>query len=1011
MRNATTGVFLAVLCLMALALPLAAQNAALAGTAKDPQNAAMPGVTVTLTNLDTGVALATETDATGNYEFPFVKPGRYSLKAEQKGFQTFVQGEVTLAVAERMRLDPAMQLGEASTLVTITESAGAVQTESSNLGEVVTSKKITEIPLNGRFFLDLALLATGTSVPSTNNRTFLAVPSGIGISGVNASGTREDSTNYVFDGINLSDMVQNQITFQPNIEMMQEFKVLTNAFSAEYGRNAGIIITGVSKSGSNGVHGSAFEFVRNEKFDAKNFFDAAGPIAPFKRNVYGYSVGGPIKRNKTFFFTSYEGREGREVATIKTQVPSEAQRAGVTNPVIQKLLGIVPRANDATGTFVIASAPRKRELNQFSGRIDHNFSPKHFLYGTFLSNRDSRSEPTLQGNNLPGFGDFRPAKRELLALAYTTVISPAMTNELRAGLNRVSIQFAQDDKANPADFGISSPAAVFPNFNVPGALRFGGIDGFPQGRGDTTFQYSDTLGWVRGRHAMKFGVDFRRFRNNNFNYGTGGTINFASLAAFLAGTAGSATETALAVTPAIRVSAFGAFAQDDFKVSPKLTLNLGLRWEYNGVPSEKYNRIGIYQFAQNNVVATGAGAQPYNRQFTNFGPRVGFAYDPTGKGKTVVRGGVGIYYDQPVTNVVTPSGSNPPFSASVNNTSNINLASPFAVPPGGSSSIQAIDPNFKSGAVYSYNLNVQREMMGTVFQVTYVGSQGRHLRLGGDYNQGVNGVRPIQKYSSIFIQESVSNSSYNGMWISANKRLSKGLTVSGSLTVSKSIDNNSVGSVGANNPQIQDFHNIAAERAVSDFDARRRFVMSGVYLLPFKAEQGFLKRLVEGWSVAPILNMQTGSPFSPIVPLSTTLAPGATPAPGVIYNSGSLEQYDRPDYVTGQPLTVPNPSPSQWINPKAFVRHNLGFGSAGRNILTSPGFQDVDFSIAKNTAIKERFSLQFRAEAFNILNHPNFTQPQNSLTASTFGQITATRTARGDLGSSRQLQLGLKLIF
>jgi len=217
--------------------------------------------------------------------------------------------------------------------------------------------------------------------------------------------------------------------------------------------------------------------------------------------------------------------------------------------------------------------------------------------------------------------------------------------------------------------------------------------------------------------------------------------------------------------------------------------------------------------------------------------------------------------------------------------------------------------------------------------------------------------------------------------------------------------------VGANNPQIQDFHNIATERALSDFDARRRFVMSGVYLLPFTAQNGFLKRVVAGWSVAPIVNMQTGSPFSPIVPLSATLAPGATPAPGVIYNSGSLEQYDRPDVVVGQPLLMPNPSPSQWINPKAFARHNLGFGSAGRNILTSPGFQDVDFSIAKNTSIKEGISLQFRAEAFNLLNHPNFTQPQNSLTASTFGQITATRSTRGDLGSSRQLQLGMKLIF
>ena len=1010
MPNRTSLLSGALLCLAALALPMAAQNAAVVGTVRDSQQAVIGGAGVTLTNLDSGVAQTTKTDSFGNYEFPFVKPGRYSLKAEQKGFETFVEGQFTLAVDDRSRVDPVLRVGEATTLVTVEGAAGGVQTESANLGEVITSKQISEIPLNGRFFLDLALMTAGTVAPSTNNRTFLAVPSGIGISGINASGTREDATNYVMDGINLSDMAQNQITFQPNIEMIQEFKVLTNAFSAEYGRNAGIIITGVSKSGSNSFHGSAFEFVRNEKFDAKNFFDSPGPIIPFKRNVFGYSVGGPIKRNRTFFFTSYEGRQGREVASLKTQVPTPAQRATVTNPVILKLLGVVPLSNDPTGTFFIGSAPRKRILNQFTGRFDHNFSDKDFLFGNAISNRDERTEPTLQLNNLPGFGDTRPAKRYLLSLGYTHVFSPTVTNELRAGVNRVSIAFVQDDKANPADFGITSPSLVFPNINVPGSLRFGGIDGFPQGRGDTTFQYSDSLSWVRGKHALKFGADFRRFRNNNFAGGTSGTINFPNLAGFLAGTVGSATETSLAANPALRVSAFGAFAEDDFKVSPKLTLNLGLRWEYNGVPSETHNGLGVYEFAQNKVVQIGTNGvdKIYNRQFTNFGPRFGLAYDLTGKGKTVLRAGAGIYYDEPVANIVTPSGSNPPFVQSVNNTSNVNIASPFAAPPGTGSAIQAVDPNFKSGVVYSYNVNIQHEVFGTVFQASYVGSQGRHLRLIGDYNEGINGVRPIPNFQSITVQESVSNSDYNGLWLSANKRLAKGLTVSATYTFSKSIDDNSVGS---SNPQIQNFHDIAAERALSDFDARHRFILSGVYLLPFTAENGIVKRIVGGWSVSPILNTQTGSPFSPIVPLTATLVRGSDPVPGVIYNSGSLEQYDRPDYVPGQPLTLPNPSPSQWLNPKAFVRHSLGFGNAGRNILTGPGLQDLDFGLSKNTAIRERFSLQFRAEAFNLLNHPNFTQPQNNITATTYGQITATRATRGDLSSSRQLQLGMKLIF
>src|SRR6266853_5725036 len=426
--------------LFLVAAPLAAQNAALVGSVKDAQNALIPNATVTMTSVDTNISQTVNTNAEGYYEFPVVKPGSYSLKVQHTGFQTFVQSQFVLNVDQRARIDASLEVGEASTIITVEANAGGVQTESSSLGSVVTSERIREIPLNGRFFLDLALLQAGTVMPSTNNRTFLAVPSGIGISGINASGTREDSTNYLFDGINISDMVQNQITFQPNIDMIQEFKVQINAFSAEYGRNAGIVINGVSKSGTNGVHGTAYEFVRNDHFDAKNYFDSGtAPIPPFKRNIFGYSVGGPIVRNRTFFFTSYEGRQGREVTSLKTAVPTDAQRATVTNPIAQKLVALVPHANDSTGTNFIGAAPRRRELNQFTGRIDHNISQNDRLFGNFISNHDSRTEITVQGNNLPGFGDFRPAKRYLLALGETHIFGPSLTNEFRAGLNRVRI--------------------------------------------------------------------------------------------------------------------------------------------------------------------------------------------------------------------------------------------------------------------------------------------------------------------------------------------------------------------------------------------------------------------------------------------------------------------------------------------------------------------------------------------------------------------------------------------
>ena len=700
-------------------------------------------------------------------------------------------------------------------------------------------------------------------------------------------------------------------------------------------------------------------------------------------------------KDRTFFFASYEGRVGLEVASIKTLVPSEAQRATVTNPTIRQLLGLVPAANDPTGTFFIGSAPRDRRQDQWSGRIDHNWSPKDFLYGSFIINNDNRAEPTLQGNNLSGFGDTRPAQRDFLSLGYTRILAPNLTNELRAGFNRLKISFNADFTADPSTFGITSPSTVFPDVNIPGAMSFGGINGEPQGRGDTTYQYSDTVGWIRGKHSIRVGGEFRRFASNNLNSGTGGVLTFGTLAAFLAGTPTQATQTSLPATPALHVNAFGVFVEDDYKVSAKLTLNLGLRWEYNGVPYEKHDRLSLYDFASNSLVRVGVnGAQPYRQQFTNFGPRIGFAYDPFGGGKTVVRGGFGIYYDQPVTNIVTGLGANPPFSASVNNTSNISLSNPFAAPPTGGSAINAIDPKFRDGMALSYNFNVQHEAAGIVFQAAYAGSEGHHLRIIGDWNQGINGVRPIPGFSSITTQQSVSNSNYNGLWLSANRRLTHNLTFNTSYTFSKSIDNNSVGS---SNPQAQDFRNLRAERALSDFDARNRFVLSAIYLLPAHGRGVFLSRLEQGWSASPIVNLQSGNPFSPIIQVTDT--------------SGSLEAFDRPFLVSGIPLILLNPSPNQWINPAAFVRQSAGFGDAGRNILTGPGFADIDLSIAKDTKIKERVSLQFRSEAFNLFNHPNFGQPQNNLAVASFGQITATRTIRGDLGSSRQIQFGLKLLF
>jgi hypothetical protein len=990
------------------AMPAAAQNAALVVTVRDSSQAVIPQAAITLVNLETGVTLNSRTGESGNYEFPALQPGNYSMKVECAGFKTFVQSPINLVVDQRARVDVALEVGAATETVTVSEGVAGVQAESSTVGEVIDTKKVLDMPLNGRFFLDLAMLAPGTVVPSTNNRTFLAVPTSGGALGLNSSGAREDSVNYLFDGINLSDMVQNQITLLPNVEIIREFKVQSNSFSAEYGRNAGIIINAVTKSGSNEFHGSAFEFLRNDRLDARNFFDLPRPVAkaqtgreipPFKRNIYGESLGGPVIRNRLFFFESFEGRRQRESDTFRATVPTAEQRAAVTNPVIKRLLTLVPQPNTggAVNNFA-GSASKNRDLDQVTGKIDHMLSERNTLSGTYIFQRDERVEPTSIGShNLPGYGDFRPARRQLVALRYLRVFTPRLTHELRFGVNRVHITFTENFKANPADFGISGGAADnFPDIRVAGGPSFAGLTGFPQGRGDTLLQYTDAAAWVHGRHSLKFGGEIRRFLNNNFNQGTGGLIQFPSMTAFLAGQPNRTQIVRGEVTPAIRVTAYDAYFQDDYKAAPRLTFNLGVRYEYNGVPAEKHNRLTVFDFSRRQLVPLGTGGidRVYRKDFNNVGPRAGFSWDPFGRAATVVRGGYGIYFDQPVTNVVTGLGSNPPWAIPiVVTTPNIDVANPFAFTGALTPAPAAVAPDFVGAYVQQYNLNIQHERWNTVFQAAYVGSAGRHLRLTRDVNQGIRNVRPIAGFGQMNIQESSSRSNYNAAWFSANRRLAHGLTFTTSYAFSKSIDLNSVSS---SNPQIQNAYDVNAEKGLSDFDARHRWVASVIYELPFRASGG-LSRFAEGWSLAGIANIQSGNPYSPIV---------------AALRSGSQNNFDRPDVVAGAPLYPARRSPNLWVNPAAFTLNALNsFGNAGRNILTAPPFKNLDLALLKNARIKERASVQLRAEFFDALNHANFGQPGNVVGTPTFGVISATRSPRGDLGSSRQIEFGLKLLF
>jgi outer membrane receptor protein involved in Fe transport len=956
-----------------------------------------------------------------------------------------------------------LTVGNVAQEITVTSDAPVIETATTSVGTVISQRTVQEIPLNGRHFVDLGLLIPGSVTPPQNG--FLTAPlRGQGSFAINTAGNREDTVNFQINGVNLNDMVQNQITFQPSINTVSEFKADNSTFSAEYGRNSGAVVNIATRSGNNAFHGELFEFLRNEALDARNFFDARKP--PFKRNQFGAAIGGPVLlphfgeggspigydgKNKTFFFFSYEGLRQRQGLTLNTDVPSDAQRAAATSAVTRRLLELIPRAN-ATG---VGGTPRfvgsgTAPVNIDQGTIDilHNLGVNDRLHGYYALQRDERGEPTLQLNSIPGFGDTRQSRRQIFTFNETHIFGPNLVNEARFGFNRIHIAFTPNALLNPADFGIndgvSEPIGI-PQISITGsALNFGGPTGFPQGRSDTTYVFSDTLSYLRGAHSFKFGGEFRRFLNNNFGQDPG-TLGFANMNNFLAGTVSTFTITLAQagssnVTSSISQGALGLFAQDNYKLRHNLTLELGLRYDWNMSPTERFDRFVNFDPTTGRLVRVNQGLAPvYETNSKNFQPRVGFAWDPWGDGKTSVRGAYAVLVDQPITNLVTGLTSNPPFANPLalpagRTSTYATLLAPGNAAPGSSLSPNSTDLGFDNAYIQSWNLNVQREVgRGLGLTAAYVGSKGTHLRLSRNLNQLLpNGLRrfPIVSPSSdvsanvpllnITGREGTGNSSYNALWLTAEKRLSRGLQFNTSYTFSKSIDYNSQSSQGVT---VQDSYNLRGDRGLSDFDARHRFVLSGLYELPFHGNQ-----LFEGWELTTIVQSQSGNPVNLLAGNAVAIA-GAGAA-----NANSLTGLAtlRPDQIG--PVSIIG-SPNQWFtntvcDPRpggscpsgaafalpvsvAGARTVYHFGSLGRNVIVGPRFDNVDFSVIKNTNLSEDVRVQFRAEFFDIFNHANFGQPGRTAQpgSTTFGVITNTRFSTGDSGSSRQIQFALKLLF
>jgi hypothetical protein len=961
-------------------------------------------VNVTVRNPATGLERVARTDDEGDYQLAALPVGAYRVEVRAAGFQPQVVESLAIEVAQSVVQDFRLQVGDFSQELTIDPAARWVEKTTISVGHTVDQRTVQETPLNGRYFLDLALLVPGSVTPPQG--AFSAAPMrGLGSLAFNTAGNREETVNYLINGITLNNLTFESITFQPSIDTVEEFKVDNSTFSAEYGQSSGAVVNIVTRSGANDFHGEVFEFLRNDALDARNFFNfTSGEPPPFKRNQFGGHIGGPIVRNRLLFFFSYEGLRLRQGLDLNSLVLSDRERAAAADPVIAKLIELIPRANfvDSSGTArFIGSASAPVNGDQWAGDIGYHLTSNDRLHGYYNALRTLTNEPKASGTTIPGFGLSSRLLRQIFTLNETHIFSPTLVNEARFGVNRWRSTGLPNARLNPADVGIhngiNQPIGL-PQINIAGgSLNFGGPATQPSGRGDTTFVVADTISYLVRQHSLKFGGEFRKFFTNAFRNGTG-AFNFPTVAAFLAETANSFSVTLGNQTSSISAAALGFFLQDNFKLRPNLTLELGLRYDWNMTPTERYDRFIVFDPASASLLRVGTHTDEIYRQNNqNLQPRLGFAWDPWGDGKTSVRAAYAILTDQPMTSIVTATTANPPlatplsFVGSIRFDNAINLASAAGLAP------QTVDGDFHNAYVQSWNLNVQRELTRDLgVMVGYFGSKGSHLIIRRNINQPVNGVRPYAALSAsspilpgtplgnITQAEGTGNSSYNALWVTANQRLAHGVQFNASYTWSKSLDYNSFSTQGV---VVQNSYDPRGDRGPSDYDARHRFVVSMIYELPWRGN-----RFAEGWELAAIVQSQSGSPVNIVVSNSTV---------------NGVANTLRPDVVG--PINIIG-SAERWFDTSVFTAVGR-FGNLGRNVITGPGFNNTDFSVIKTLKVTEKIRAQLRAEFFDLFNHANFGQPGNVVGTPAFGRITNTRFPTGESGSSRQVQFALKLII
>jgi Carboxypeptidase regulatory-like domain/TonB dependent receptor len=1037
----------------------AQSTATLSGIITDPSGAVVPKAHVTVHSLSTGADRTIDTDSAGLYAVPSLQPGDYKVQATAAGFSGYTVEKVTLDVDRQVTLNIHLSVASAGETVEVESSSAQIDSQTSTVGQVIDRDTVQDLPLNGRHFLDLTVLTPGGVVADTAGS--LTAPSrGLGANSFITAGNREDSVNFQINGINLNDIDQNQITFQPSISTTSEFKIDNSTFSAEYGRSDGSIVTVATHSGTDKFHGEFFDYFRNEALDARNYFNrnfnpatgaslgTPGDKAPLKRDNFGGSIGGPIWRQHAFFFGSYEGLRQHQGILQNSTVISPANQAAIAanaanDPVAAKLAALIPLPN--SGTNFVSFTPGPVQIDQYTGDVLYQINPSDSLHGFYAFQKDVRTEPALQGDTIPGWGDHRDAHRQVGTLTETHIFNPNLVNEARLGFNRISIAFNPANLIDPTSVGLGD--GLSGNVGLPQTtlsdigLTFGGPSGFPQGRNDTTGVLSDTLTMLKGKHTLKVGGEFRRYLVASFS----GNIGSLTYVTSTTPTSNFQTDTATVfsiqpniVSSRVYADSVGSFVQDNYKLTSRLTLEGGFRFEWNGTPVEGANRFVLFNptdVTLSQVGTNGLGANSAYNQNYNFEPRVGFAYDVFGTGKTVVRGGYGYLVDQPVAGVVTGLAANPPFSTAVSyNGAPIPVSSLYASAKSSGISLAYINPNFKNAYVESFNFNVQQALpWGLVSSIGYYGSVGRHLLIETNANQVVGTASNTQVHpftqlaanssidpggaiaSNIGERNSIGFSNYNAMWVTLSKNMSHGLEFNMNYEWAKSMDLNSLGSQGGF--VLPDSNNPRENYGLSDFDVRNHYAGTAIYALPFKGN-----RLVSGYRLSTIVQYQTGNPINILsgsnsfngitgivrpnqvgpVNVSKTQTAGLTNVTFI---------HSTPNVTTCFESTLSPACSFETLETTPTSGIYTGLGTLQRNSLTGPGYADVDLSGEKETSIFEGLKFTLRADAFDILNHPNFGQPSGNVQSSTFGQISSTRFATSDGGSSRQLQISGKFTF